>query len=207
MSFSIMTPQGEINVPVSSGGGANLDLLNRITQLEQTVSELSGKLDAALKLRADNETYGLVQLSDSESVTDGTGLALSAIQNNPTIDGTLANRIAGIRSSIAEKKYLKLWSGVAHSGEIVIYNTSLETVNWTRIIAFLHKDNFNTSALVEIPRCIVGEVANYVFSIFNGAQVKFTPMADISDDSYKTRLCAVFDDAEAYLSRVYAELA
>lgn len=148
-----------------------------------------------------------MRLSDSESVTDGTGLALSAIQNNPTIDGTLANRIAGIRSSIAEKKYLKLWSGVAHSGEIVIYNTSLEMVNWTRLIVFVHKDDWNTSALAELPRCIVDEVANYVFRIFDGTQIKFTPRADVSDDNYQTRLRAVFDDAEAYLSRVYAELA
>ncbi len=134
-------------------------------------------------------------------------MALSASQNNPTIDGTLANRIAGISSSLVDKKYLKLWGGVAHSGEVVIYNTSLEMVNWTRLIVFVHKDNWNTSALAELPRCIVDEVANYVFSIFDGTQIKFTPRADFSDNTYQTRISAVFDDAEAYLSRVYAELA
>lgn len=99
MSISKMGTNGLIDVPTKSGG-VNLALLNRIKQLEQTVSELSRKLDAALNLRADNETYGLVRLSDSESVTDGVGLALSAIQNNQAIEGTIRNRLEKITNGL-----------------------------------------------------------------------------------------------------------
>lgn len=45
---------------------------------------------------ATEETAGLVMLSDSEAVTDSTGLALPASEKNAALEGTLANWIKSL---------------------------------------------------------------------------------------------------------------
>lgn len=51
--------------------------------------------------KATKDTYGRVKLSDSEAVTDSTGLALPATEKNASIEGTLANQIGTVKSDLA----------------------------------------------------------------------------------------------------------
>lgn len=60
---------------------------------------------AALKKKASFDSPGVVQFSGSESVTDReSGLALSAIEKNSLVEGTLANLIKKVESSLSNKK-------------------------------------------------------------------------------------------------------
>ena len=87
MSISYMTNNGPVQVPTLSGGGVNLNILNRISVLESEV--------AALKRgKATDQEYGLAKISGSQDITEtDSGLVLGAVQNNPSVEGTLANRI------------------------------------------------------------------------------------------------------------------
>lgn len=72
------------------GGGINQPLLDRIDELER-------RLEAVESGRASEESYGLARISESGAVTDtGSGLVLSARQNNAAETGTLANRIENV---------------------------------------------------------------------------------------------------------------
>lgn len=75
------------------GGGINLELLARLQLLENEVSGLRQELTQVKQSRG-GEDYGLVKLTSSSTVTDSTGLALPTSENNATVEGTLANRIA-----------------------------------------------------------------------------------------------------------------
>lgn len=48
---------------------------------------------AAVEQHATHDNYGIVRLSDSESVTDAEGLALPVTEKNASIPGTLAGKI------------------------------------------------------------------------------------------------------------------
>lgn len=75
------------------GGGINLELLAKLQALEDQVSGLRQELSEVKSSRAGND-YGLVKLSSSQSITNSVGLALPASENNESINGTLANRVA-----------------------------------------------------------------------------------------------------------------
>lgn len=69
--------------PVFRSGGGTRELEKRLTAVEQS--------------RGSETTCGLVSLSDSPVVTDSTGKALPASENNAGLPGTMANRIEKLR--------------------------------------------------------------------------------------------------------------
>lgn len=86
-----MGQEGLLNIPTPQSG--NLELLRKIADLENSISELYERVEINEQLRATSESYGMVILSDSKTVTDKNGLAIPTRENNPSIVGTLANKI------------------------------------------------------------------------------------------------------------------
>lgn len=76
------------------GGGTSLSDKEKIKNLENRISLLEQRL-------ATEEAAGLVMLSDSEAVTESTGLALPASEKNAAISGTLGNKISVLRRETA----------------------------------------------------------------------------------------------------------
>ena len=138
MGLSIMTSQGEINVPTHSGGGVNLELLNRIENLEKAVDVLKSS-------RSSTEDFGLSKISDSTTVTTSdSGLVLGAKENNASISGTLANKILKVSDSQNDlkKKFaetlvdgfinidiLQYAENVVKKGLLYAYTASIEETN------------------------------------------------------------------------------
>lgn len=116
MGVSLMTKEGEFEVP-TRGGGVNLDLLNlvstlqgtvdlleeRISQLNNTVDELRGKVTSVEASRSSTNAYGLTKLTTADWLTDSTGFSLPATEKNPAISGTLAHRIASVNADLTSK--------------------------------------------------------------------------------------------------------
>ena len=80
------------------------------------VNENTKKIDALLKqfneMKATLESLGLVKLSDSEAVTDSTGLALPATEKNATIEGTLANQISKLNTDISNMRQVEIATSI-----------------------------------------------------------------------------------------------
>ena len=64
---------------------------------------------AALKQgKATAQEYGLSKISSATDVTqEDTGFVLGTIQNNPAVDGTLANRIKSLGNGLSEKNKIQ----------------------------------------------------------------------------------------------------
>lgn len=99
MSILYMMPSGPVQIPSGPGGGVNLELLNRISGIEQTVEGIQKTLSDLKNSRADKEKYGLVKISDATSVTKIEGLALPSREKNAALPGTLANLINSAKTS------------------------------------------------------------------------------------------------------------
>lgn len=86
---------------------------------------------------ASDSLYGLAKISNAADVTEENGIALSAIQNNASIDGTLAKKIQDIQIQLTNKVKVQgvkfsvpvLDSG-AWTGDI---NVSCELIGYTAI--------------------------------------------------------------------------
>ncbi len=74
----------------------NLEVLARISAIEQELSALKQTIGS------DSE-YGLAKVTNSSSVNTENGIAMSAMQNNAAINGTLANAIAGLQNSVRQR--------------------------------------------------------------------------------------------------------
>lgn len=88
-----MQKNEEIEVPFR--GGINLQEIKR---LEALISENKRLIEELKQLKADFYDYGLSKFSDSSSITESIGLALSAKEKNAAIPGTMANEIEKIKS-------------------------------------------------------------------------------------------------------------
>ena len=95
MSVNLMTQGGLIYVP-QGPGGVNLELLTRIDALEQELFTIKQTIGSDLE-------YGLAKVTNSSSVNTENGIAMSAMQNNAAINGTLANAIAGLKNSVRQR--------------------------------------------------------------------------------------------------------
>lgn len=92
-----------------------MEQAKEISQVEIATTEMAGivkpdgntievDVDGTIKIPdATKEAKGVVKLSDSEDVTDSTGLALPATEKNASIEGTLAHEIAELNSSFDRK--------------------------------------------------------------------------------------------------------
>ena len=97
------------------------------------------------KTIATSETYGLAKISTSESVTEDSGLVLSAKEKNESIPGTLmqklSTRITGLESKFTDVQFLSLddkfllpinvsnLSYVARVGRVCFLNISIKFTN------------------------------------------------------------------------------
>ncbi len=79
--------------PGSKNAVENRAIFEALQRLENLENETRA-------LRATLSDYGLAKLSDSEAVTDSTGLALPATEKNASIEGTLANRIEKVDGKV-----------------------------------------------------------------------------------------------------------
>lgn len=77
-------------------GGVNLELLTRIDALERAVEQIRSQ-------KASENAFGIAKLTNAQDVTDAnSGLALSAMQNNAGIEGTIANRLDFVQRIIGQ---------------------------------------------------------------------------------------------------------
>lgn len=97
MGLSTITPEGEIRVPMQ--GSPSPEVLARLEFLESTAASLQQEINE-LKGSIAGESYGLVKLSDRTDITDTSGIALSARQNNPAIEGTIRNCLEKITNRL-----------------------------------------------------------------------------------------------------------
>lgn len=97
MGLSTMTPEGELRIPMQ--GSPSPEVLDRLEFLENTAASLQQEINE-LKGSIAGESYGLVKLSDRTDITDASGIALSARQNNPSIKDTLANIIQSVKQTM-----------------------------------------------------------------------------------------------------------
>lgn len=91
-----------------------MEQAKEISQVEIATTEIAGivkpdgntievDVDGTIKIPdATKEAKGVVKLSDSEDVTDSTGLALPATEKNASIEGTLAHGIAELNSNLTD---------------------------------------------------------------------------------------------------------
>lgn len=101
MSISIMAKNGPLLVPNQSGG-VNLDVLTRLSSLEREV-------EAIKNLKATENGYGLAMISNAKDVTEvNSGLVMSAVQNNPSVSGTIASKIEELKAGNGIYKLLDL---------------------------------------------------------------------------------------------------
>lgn len=96
-----------------------MEQAKEISQVEIATTEIAGivkpdgntievDVDGTIKIPdATKEAKGVVKLSDSEDVTDSTGLALPATEKNASIEGTLAHGIAELNSNLNKQNNRK----------------------------------------------------------------------------------------------------
>lgn len=101
-----MQEDGISQVPTSGGG--NLELLNRMAELENSVSQLYERVSRTEQSRATPDTYGLAKATDATNVTQkDSGLVVGAWQLNEGMTDSLANRIADLESIKARSCVIK----------------------------------------------------------------------------------------------------
>lgn len=94
MSISYMTPTGPIPIPVS-GGAISLETLKKIADIEKELFNLKQTI-------ASDTMFGLSKITSASDVTLESGIALSAVQNNPNIEGSIAQKVAKNKEKIEQ---------------------------------------------------------------------------------------------------------
>lgn len=114
MSMSTMGENAEIQIPNGWSGQIDtqpsLDSNRPLTNAAITAAlqKIDHDIEQLLALRGSLTQAGLVQVTDATDVTDSTGLALSARQNNASASGTLANKIEKTK-----KEFYSLIGGIS----------------------------------------------------------------------------------------------
>lgn len=81
---------------MSSRGGVNAETLSRLSALEDELREVKSS-------KATETGYGLAKISDAQDVTNpNSGMVLSSVQNNASVEGTLAHKIEQIENRIGQ---------------------------------------------------------------------------------------------------------
>lgn len=144
MGVSTMTSEGELEVPTRGGTGkSEITRLEALIEENKQLAQQNRQMIEEIKAtHATQDTYGLSRVTRSGDITlvDG-GMAMSAVENNPSIDGTLANQILLL-------DYLKImvrqtgisWDGTPEHAQILFYSYPNE--NWAGmgcdVRGFLH---------------------------------------------------------------------
>ena len=94
----------------SERGIKNKAVASEIKKLEQLVLQNEQLIEQSRQLiqqiqetHADTERFGLSKISGSTSVTSDNGLVLSAKEKNPSVPGTIANKISQVESQCNNK--------------------------------------------------------------------------------------------------------
>ncbi len=140
MGLSTMTPEGELRIPMQ--GSPSPEVLARLEFLESTAASLQQEINE-LKGSIAGEGYGLVKLSDRTDITDTSGIALSARQNNPSIAGTLANSVYNVMSDLNES----VLKNIRFLGEIHVLDSEINS-----IAAKYNVPNFVIYMFTQVPK-------------------------------------------------------
>lgn len=105
-------------------GGGSSELLTRISELENAVSGLLDRVESVEQSRAGVEEYGLTKISDSSTITESAGIALSASQNNQSIPNTLAARIAQAQNELLKIEQDSGWKELSLINGFSAYSSS-----------------------------------------------------------------------------------
>lgn len=95
---------GENGLLVKVDKELNAESVNPVQNkiITEALNRLDSLIEETKALRATLETYGLVRISESETVTEAdSGLVLSAREKNSSIEGTIGNEIKKIEQLIA----------------------------------------------------------------------------------------------------------
>lgn len=126
-------------------GGVNLELLTRLSALEQEVSAIK-------EAKATEVSYGLARLSNATDITEtNNALVLPALQNNAGIPGSLRNVAASAQSTASSA----LSSAQGNSREIQSIKAQLPTKRnygyvWV-VFGFMVAENFLSTTSIPAP--------------------------------------------------------
>lgn len=128
----IASPIDSILNKKSKNAIENKAVAEAIEQIESDIARLEG-------LKASLSQYGSVKLSSATDVTDSTGLALPATEKNPSIEGSLANRIESL-----SKNWSLIFQTTESNGEGTIENFK----NYNEFVILLSANGFVNSNYV-----------------------------------------------------------
>lgn len=126
MGLLTMTSEGELEVPTRGGlDKSEIARLESLIEENKQLAQQNRKMIEEIKeTHATQDTYGLSRVTRRGDITfvDG-GMAMSAVENNPSIEGTLANNILLMRylTSIVCNTGIT-WDGTVERSQIVFYN-------------------------------------------------------------------------------------
>lgn len=106
-----MTTTGELPIP-TQGGATSLETLARITALEQELADLKRSV-------ASDTAYGLAKVTNATDVTEEIGIAISAVQNNASVSGSLRYEIEQVNKNLVKRKKLFRYNGIIQDEEII----------------------------------------------------------------------------------------
>lgn len=110
-----------MGLSVINWGGVVSPNLSETSKYPLQTDVATKELQRIENLKASTSGYGMSKLSNASDVTNVDSYALSAIQNNPSIDGTLNNRLTRVcKDYYREHRY--------------VYEYSALTPGWYRII-------------------------------------------------------------------------
>lgn len=158
-------------------GGVPQSVLTRITTIEGELNELKQEVGLVKDTHATTTHYGLAMLSATSDVTDANAFALSAIEKNASVDGTLANVSRKISNNLQQTKFFLLnsisWYRILYS------NITCSNINSITCQCFIYMyRNYNSNN------------SEYHFINFsNGFDIhKFTNISSFSNNHIITKM-------------------
>ena len=155
--------------------------------MEDHIARLQQELNAVKDSVAGSEP-GLVRLSNSQSVTDSTGLALPTSENNGAMAGTLANRIEATRKvtrytySVNSSYIQNNWSYIYEKNNTVITNV----IMGTKTISGYASSLIAMCPLKPVERMEMQTVTDkgiiITLVLHENGEMYIYPRADLSDD-------------------------
>lgn len=109
------------------GGGTGLDVLERLLAIEVELARIKESV-------ATESSFGLAKITNAQNITNvDCGFALSALQNNAAVQGTLANRTKELEAKTIDRSLLYENSSYIETGETLSLahsNYDILEVHW-----------------------------------------------------------------------------